>query len=79
MIKTFTRNDLIRFLYKETTREEEKKIKKALLVNPELLKEFKSLQKLIRNIEEIRLEPSDETVKKILSYSKNLNLHSVKP
>ena len=79
MTKTFTRNDLIRFLYKETSKEEEKKIKKALLIYPELLKEFKSLQKLIRNIEEIRLEPSDETVKKILSYSKNLNLHSVKP
>lgn len=79
MIKTFTRIDLIRFLYKETSKEEEKKISKALLVDDQLMEEFKSLKKLIRNIEGIQLEPSDESVKKIISYSKTLNLHSVKP
>jgi hypothetical protein len=78
MIKTFTRIDLIRFLYKETTKEEEKKIRKALLVDNELLEEFKSLKKLIRNIEEIQIEPSDSAIKKILLYSKSVNLHSVK-
>ncbi|HLF33979.1 MAG TPA: hypothetical protein VI583_07065 [Cyclobacteriaceae bacterium] len=78
MIKTFTRIDLIRFLYKETTREEEKKIKKALLIDSELLEEFKNLKKLIRKIEEIKLEPSNESVEKILLYAKKVNLHSVK-
>ena len=53
MIKTFTRIDLIRFLYQETTKEEEKKIRKALLVDEELMEEFKSLKKLIRNIDKI--------------------------
>jgi hypothetical protein len=78
MIKTFTRIDLIRFLYKETTREEEKKIKKALLIDSELLEEFNNLKKLIRKIEDVKLEPSDESVEKILMYSKKVNLHSVK-
>jgi predicted nucleic acid-binding protein len=78
MIKTFTRIDLIRFLYKETTKEEDKKIRKALLVDEDLKEEFKNLKKLIRDIENIELEPSDEVLKKILNYSKSLNLHSVK-
>ena len=79
MIKTFTRIDLIRFLYKETSKEEDKKIRKALLVDDELMDEFKSLKKLIRKIEGLEDEPSDGTIQKILSYSKTLNLHSVKP
>jgi hypothetical protein len=78
MIKTFTRIDLIRFLYKETSKEEEKKIRRALLVDDELMDEFKSLKKLIRKIEGLKDEPSDHTIQKILSYSKTLNLHSVK-
>jgi hypothetical protein len=79
MIKTFTRIDLIRFLYKETSKEEDKRIRKALLVDDELMDEFKSLKKLIRKIEGLEDEPSDDTIQKILSYSKTLNLHSVKP
>jgi hypothetical protein len=78
MIKTSTRIDLIRFLYKETTKEEEKLIRKALLFDDELREEFKNLKKLIRNIEEINIEPSDEVCNKILLYSKNVNLHSLK-
>lgn len=79
MIKTFTRIDLIRFLYHETTKEEAKRIRKALLVDDELMDEFKSLKKLVRKIEGLELEPSDDSIQKILSYSKTLNLHSVKP
>lgn len=79
MIKTFTRIDLIRFLYKETSKDEDKKIRKALLVDDELMDEFKSLKKLIRKIERLEDEPSDDSIQKILSYSKTLNLHSVKP
>ena len=78
MTRTFTRIDLIRFLYKETTREEERKIKKALLIDSELLEEYKSLKKLIRQIEEINLEPSQASIDRILEHSKNVNLHSVK-
>ena len=79
MIKTFTRIDLIRFLYKETSKEEEKRIRKALLIDDELMEEVKSLKKLIRKIEGLEDEPSEDTIQKILSYSKTLNLHSVKP
>ena len=79
MIKTFTRIDLIRFLNKETSKEEEFELKKALLVDNALLEEFKALKKLVRDIEKIEIEPSDDVVERILLYSKNLNLHSIKP
>ena len=79
MIKTFTRIDLIRFLYKETNREEEKEIKKALLIDDELMEEFKALKKLVSDIDKINIEPSGDVVERILLYSKNLNLHSIKP
>ena len=78
MIKTFTRTDLIRFIYKETTKEEEKRIKRALLTDDVLGEEYKSLKKLVRNLDEVQLNPSDEVCEKILLYSKTLNLHSVK-
>ncbi len=43
MIKTFTQNDLIRYIYDETSHEESIEIQQALLCNGALQEEFKSL------------------------------------
>ena len=78
MIKTFTQNDLIRFIYKETSHGETKEIRKALLFDSELLEKFKELKECIRKLNSIEEVPSQKIVNNILEYSKTLNLHSVK-
>ena len=69
MIKTFTQNDLIRFIYHETTEEEEKELKRALLCDPVLKESYNELRETIRSMDQAQLEPSEKTVASILSYS----------
>jgi len=78
MIKTFTQNDLIRFIYKETSFAESKEIRKALLFDSDLLEKFKELKDCIRKLDSIEEAPSQKILHNILEYSKTLNLHSVK-
>ena len=70
MIKTFTQDDLIRFLYRETSEEENKELKKALTHEPELKVQLEELQATIKNLDGTLMNPSDDVVNRILSYSK---------
>ena len=69
MITTFTQNDLIRFLYHETTEEENGEIKRALQFDSELSLQFEELQLVAKKLNDSLLEPSQGVVEKILSYS----------
>ena len=78
MIKTFTQNDLIRFIYNETSPGENKEIRKALLVDQTLQEKYKELKACIRELDIIEEVPSQKVLHNILEYSKTLNLHSIK-
>ena len=78
MIKTFTQNDLIRFIYNETSPGENKEIRKALLVDQALQEKYKELKACIRELDIIEEVPSQKVLHNILEYSKTLNLHSIK-
>jgi hypothetical protein len=67
MIKTFTQDDLIRFLYHETTEEETREINKALLSDSELRQAYRDLCETKSALDRAQLEPSEETVMKILA------------
>jgi hypothetical protein len=67
MIKTFTQDDLIRFLYHETTEEETREINKALLSDFELRQAYRDLCETKSALDRAQLEPSEETVMKILA------------
>ncbi|MBX2965126.1 MAG: hypothetical protein KF845_03205 [Cyclobacteriaceae bacterium] len=71
MIKTFTQDDLIRFLYHETTEKEEQEINKALLTDSELRAMYTSMCAVKKEMDASHLEPSAQTVLNILSYSKS--------
>jgi uncharacterized coiled-coil DUF342 family protein len=75
MIKTFTQNDLIRFLYHETSEEETKEINKALLCESELQKQYKELSTMRKELDALRLEPSATSVQNILNYARGLQEH----
>lgn len=72
MIKTFTQNDLIRFLYHETSVQEEREINKALICDSELQEQYKELIATKNQLDMARLEPSAIVVENILNYSRSL-------
>jgi hypothetical protein len=71
MIKTFTKDDLIRYLYHETTEKEEQEIKHALLFDAELRTAYSNLCAMKNELDNARLEPSPKTVMNILDYSRS--------
>jgi hypothetical protein len=72
MIKTFTQNDLIRFLYHETSEKETKEINKALLCDSELQAQYKELNAVRHELDSARLEPSAASVQNILHYARSM-------
>ena len=75
MIKTFTQNDLMRYLYRETTEKEEQEINKALLADNELRELYQSMSAMKNELDKAQLEPAASTVLNILSYSRNEQHH----
>jgi hypothetical protein len=71
MIKTFTQNDLIRYLYHETTERETKEINKALICDAELQEQYNELTATKNRLDEARMVPSALVVNNILNYSQS--------
>lgn len=77
MIRTFTQNDLVRYIYKETTPEESSEIEIAMLFDEQLADAYTDLFSVVNNLETSMKAPSAKTVDAIISYSKSYHLHSV--
>jgi hypothetical protein len=59
MTKTFTQNDLIRYIYDETSNAESSEIQQALLCNGSLQEEYKSLSGVISMLDDLlEISPS---------------------
>ena len=71
MTKTFTQNDLMRYLYHETSEKEAEAIQKALQVDLDLQRRYFQLSEGKSEIDQVRLEPSSKTVLAIMSYARN--------
>jgi len=78
MTKTFTQDDIIRYLYADNTKEERSEFEQALMCDNNLLDEYHQLRAVIKEIGKVELEPSQSVVDNILNYSKSLNSHSLK-
>ena len=76
MTKTFTRNDLIRYIYQETTESEKQEIEQELLLDNKLFEVYKNLAEVSMELDRVELSPSEKTINKILNFSKTINLHS---
>lgn len=78
MIRTFTLDDLIRYVYLETSEEENKEIENAMLFDTELETRYKDICGVKMRLDDIQEYPSRKATQNILNYSKSLNLHSNK-
>jgi hypothetical protein len=74
MIKTFTQNDVIRFVYDEVSPEERSQMEGLLLIDAEFLKLYNRYSATKALIKKSCLEPSENVIDRILNYSKTLTL-----
>lgn len=73
MTQTFTstQNDVVRYLYNETSNQENTIVESALLFDKELLNFYLDCADLKSGMDKIQLSPSDSAIERILSYSRN--------
>lgn len=70
MIKIFTPDDVVRYIYHELTLEEQSEFENALLCDPDLQEEYKEMKAITRKLEDFK-SPSSSTINNILKYSRN--------
>ena len=71
MIKTFTQDDVVRYVYEETSPEENLLIEDALMTEPDLMTFFLEALELRALMNKIERQPRISTVQTILNYSQN--------
>ena len=71
MTKTFTQDDVIRYVYEETSEEENLLIEEALMAEQPLMGFFLDTLELRSLLNKIERQPRPATVEAILSYSAN--------
>lgn len=72
MYQTFTDHDLIRFMYQETTAEETRSIKEALLVDEALAARLRSMRQVHNFLGKGRRSPSDTSIRIIMEQSRSM-------
>ena len=78
MTKTFTQDDLIRFIYEDTTEEENIQLENALVCDAGLLDCYNRLLEIKKDLDQGVINPPTRVVDAVLSYSRSLNLHTIK-
>lgn len=77
MTKTFTENDLIRFLYDELNADDALELKQALMTNTDLQNKLNDLRLVVKELDTLQLSPSKTTLDNILGFSKGYLKESV--
>ncbi len=77
MTKTITEDDVLRYLYKETSHEENLAIEKQLIVNSSLMDFYNQTKDTISKVSELQLEPSFNFQNRIMAYSGSLKFESI--
>lgn len=77
MIKIFTRNDVMRYVYNETSSAENEEIERALIIDPSLRDFHTEITEVIGELEKLNIKAPERVVQNILSYSKSkyLQIH----
>lgn len=70
MIKTTTQHDVLRYVYNETSSEENTEIEKQIICDDEKSESFFEFTETKRKLEETFFEPSKKSIDAILAFSK---------
>lgn len=72
MTKTFTKDDLVRFLYDEVNEDERLEIKESLRADMDLRASLEELKEATTLLDQFSMKASKDVVSRILYASKNL-------
>ena len=73
MIKTFTKNDLLRFLYDELPNQDRNDVKRMQITDESVEHETHEMESVVKFLDGFRMKAPQETVDNILEYSKRLS------
>ena len=77
MIKTFTRNDIVRFLYGEMTESEIADFRVSLSSDYDLKESLKDHMTLLEDMDKSMINPPERIINNILTYSQNYKIKSI--
>jgi len=77
MIKSFTPNDLIRYIYREMSEIEQERLMQALHSNDALMQEYIEMLSSVAFLEQVHLQPSEKVVKAIKMMAHSTGLQQV--
>lgn len=77
MIKPFTPNDLIRYIYQEMNEVEQDLLVQALHSDDSLMQEYVEMLSTLDQLEQIQLSPSEKVVKAIKLRAQSTGLQKV--
>jgi hypothetical protein len=77
MTKSFTQNDLIRYLYQEMTEPENEAFVKVLQDNPDLMQDYIETLSILENLNNLQLAPSEKIVNAIKKMAQSTGLEKV--
>ena len=77
MIKQFTPNDLIRYIYQEMNEVEQDLLVQALHSDESLMQEYVEMLSTLDQLDQIQLSPSEKVVKAIKSKANSTGLQRV--
>jgi uncharacterized protein with von Willebrand factor type A (vWA) domain len=77
MIKSFTPNDLVRYIYREMPEVEQELLMQALQSDDALMQEYVEMLSTIEQLDQVRLQPSEKIVKAIKKMAHSTGLEKV--
>jgi hypothetical protein len=77
MIKSFTPNDLVRYIYQEMPEVEQELLMQALHSDDALMQEYVELLSTMELLEQVKLQPSEKIVKAIKKMAQSTGLQKV--
>ncbi|MFC0656331.1 hypothetical protein [Mongoliitalea lutea] len=77
MIKPFTPNDLVRYIYQEMSEGETELLVQALHRDELLMEEYLELLSTMQHLDQAMISPSESVVKSILKKAKSTGLEKV--
>jgi len=70
MIKTITQTDLLLYAYNESGLSESDRVQRGIDGDPLVQRDFKELVQAIYSMDDLLLEPSEKSIRRILDFSK---------
>ena len=77
MTKTFTQDDIIRYIYGETTEQENQSIQALLATDTDFQEKYQHFLAVVSEMDSLSEAPPDRVIKKIIASSRSSNVHSV--